>query len=279
VLRGSPLLPVAFTLEAQSNAVAFLVGPALAVIAATSLWPAAGTRLAASMIVGFGAIFAMQRRTAPHARSCGPGNVGRQARLRSRRFGVILLVNLALGGFFGSMQLSVSAFAAAHHAAGSAGLLYSILSCASLLSGVLFARRRWHPPAPVQLSVALGFMAAGCLPLLTANSLVWLGAFLLLPGLASSNMATVSPRPVMPCRRQRQQASTRRPGRRPGTRRPATATSAAAGRAAVPAGPVAVVLAQQLRGRRRLSAARITSPRSEAARQRVAACRSVPEHW
>lgn len=97
---------------------------------------------------------------------------------------MILLVNLALGGFFGSMQLSVSAFAAAHHAAGSAGLLYSILSCASLLSGVLFARRRWHPPVPVQLSLALGFMAAGCLPLLTANSLVWLGAFLLLPGLA-----------------------------------------------------------------------------------------------
>ncbi|WLQ38755.1 hypothetical protein P8A22_01035 [Streptomyces laculatispora] len=55
----------------------------------------------------------------------GPGT------LRTRSFATLLAVSLALGVFFGSTQVSVSAFADVHHAAGAAGFPYGLMSAAS----------------------------------------------------------------------------------------------------------------------------------------------------
>lgn len=182
LLHGSPLLPAAFSLEALSNAVAFLAGPTIAVTLATTVWPAAGSALAATLVVGGGAIFAAQRRTAPPVSHRSTGQ--HRAPLWSTGFSVVILANLALGGFFGSMQLSVSAFAADHHIADLAGVLDSILNCASLIAGVLYGRRHWRIPPSTHLGLLLVFMAMACLPLAMIDSPIWLGVALTLPGLA-----------------------------------------------------------------------------------------------
>lgn len=118
LLHGRAELAPAFALETISNDVAFLLGPALAVLTATQLHPAAGTVLAGALVVGAGLAFATLRRTAPaptavpaldRADARGPGT------LRTRSFATLLVVSLALGVFFGSKQVSVSAFVDAHH--------------------------------------------------------------------------------------------------------------------------------------------------------------------
>ena len=58
-------LPTAFALESLANELAYLVGPVLVSILGTSGYPAAGTVLAAALVVAGGLCFAAQRRTAP----------------------------------------------------------------------------------------------------------------------------------------------------------------------------------------------------------------------
>jgi hypothetical protein len=98
-------------------------------------------------------------------------------------FAVLVGVNLAIGGFFGAMQISVTAFAVGHGAAGTAAVLFTVSSCASLLAGWLYGLRQWRTAPRVQLALAAAGLATGCLPLLAAGSPVVLGFDLALTGL------------------------------------------------------------------------------------------------
>ncbi|NMI54808.1 MULTISPECIES: MFS transporter [unclassified Streptomyces] len=182
LLHGRAELTPAFALETISNEAAFLLGPTLAVLTATQVHPAAGTVLAGALVVGAGLAFAALRRTAPvpapadRTAARGPGP------LLTRNFATLLAVNLALGVFFGSMQVSVSAFADVHHAASAAGLLYGLMSAASLLAGLAYGRHRRHTPPTAQLPLILTLLACASLLPLLANSPWQLGLALLLPG-------------------------------------------------------------------------------------------------
>ncbi|HSZ45204.1 MAG TPA: MFS transporter [Streptosporangiaceae bacterium] len=176
-------LPTAFALESLANELAYLAGPALVSILGASGYPAAGTVLAAILVVAGGLCFAAQRPTAPPA----SGADGRHRTSRSLLrpgFVVLVGVNLAIGGFFGAMQISVTAFAVEHGAADAAAVLFAASGCASLLAGSLYGLRQWQTAPQVQLAVAAAALAAGCLPLLAAGSPVVLGFDVALTGLA-----------------------------------------------------------------------------------------------
>jgi len=182
-------LPTAFALESLANELAFLAGPALVSILGASGHPAVGTVLAATLVVAGGLCFAAQRRTAPPAWTAPPasGAAGRHRTGRSLlRPGFVVLVGatLAIGGFFGAMQISVTAFAVEHGAAGTAAALFTASSCASLLAGWLYGLRRWRTTPQVQLAVAATWLAVGCLPLLVVGSPLELGLGIALTGLA-----------------------------------------------------------------------------------------------
>ncbi|MCX5399523.1 MFS transporter [Streptomyces sp. NBC_00102] len=218
LLHGRAELAPAFALEAFANEAAYLLGPALAVLAATRLHPAAGTVLAGVLVVGAGLALAAQRRTAPKPgprpvpaaapgpapdRTAVPGTGART--LLSRHFAALLVVNLALGVFFGSTQVSLSAFADDHHAAPAAGLLYGVMGAASLLAGLAYGRYGRRTPPGSQLPLILALLGcASLLPLLAATP--WqLGLALLLPGagvapcvIASARLVeSVMPRAVL----------------------------------------------------------------------------------
>jgi predicted MFS family arabinose efflux permease len=98
-----------------------------------------------------------------------------------------------LGIFFGSMQVSVSAFADAHHAAPAAGFLYGLMSVTSLLSGVAYGRRaRFRTSPAAQLPLILGFLACASLLPLLADAPWQLGLALLLPGAGVAPLIIVS---------------------------------------------------------------------------------------
>jgi hypothetical protein len=176
-------LPTAFALEALANELAFLAGPVLVSILGASGYPAAGTVLAATLVVAGGLCFAAQRRTEPTPTgAAGQRRAGRS--LLSPGFAMLCGVNLAIGGFFGAMQISVTAFAVEHGAAGTAAVLFTVSSCASLLAGWLYGLRRWRTAPSLQLAAAAAGLAVGCLPLLVAGSPLELGFGVALTGLA-----------------------------------------------------------------------------------------------
>ncbi|MFJ1927662.1 MULTISPECIES: MFS transporter [unclassified Streptomyces] len=195
LLHGRAELAPAFALETMSNDAAFLLGPALAVLAATRLHPAAGTALAGALVVGAGLAFAATRRTAPAPAARAVRGVGADrgpGRLWTRNFGTLLAVNTALGVFFGSMQVSVSAFAAVHHAASAAGFLYGLMSAASLPAGLVYGRCHRRTPPGRRLPLLLAFLACASLLPMLADSPWQLGLALLLPGAGVAPCVIVS---------------------------------------------------------------------------------------
>ena len=175
-------LPTAFALESLANELAFLAGPALVSILGATGRPALGTTLAGAWVVAGGLCFAAQRRTAPPPASGASAHHRAGRSLLRPGFAVLVGVNLAIGGFFGAMQISVTAFA--HGVAGAAAALFMVSSCASLLAGWLYGLRRWRTAPRMQLAAAAAGLAAGCLPLLVAGSPFELGFGLALTGLA-----------------------------------------------------------------------------------------------
>jgi hypothetical protein len=181
--KAGAALPTAFALESLANELAYLVGPALVSILGASGYPAVGTALATTLVVGGGLCFAAQRRTAP------PLAFGAAVRHHSGRwllrpgFAVLVGMTLAIGGFFGAMQISVTAFAVEHGAPGTAAALFTVSSCASLLAGWAYGLRRWRIAPRKQLAVAAAGLAVSCLSLLVAGSSLELAVGIALTGL------------------------------------------------------------------------------------------------
>lgn len=176
-------LPTAFALESLANELAYLAGPVLVSLLGAGGHPAAGTILAAALVVTGGGCLATRRRTAPPASGAAGRHRGSRSLLRPG-FAVLAGVNLAIGGFFGAMQISVTAFAVEHGRPAAAAALFTVSSCTSLLSGWLYGLRRWRTAARSRLAVAATGLAIGCLPLLVAGSPVGLGFGVALTGMA-----------------------------------------------------------------------------------------------
>ncbi|MFI5976096.1 MFS transporter [Streptomyces sp. NPDC051452] len=175
-------LPTAFALESIGNAVGYLVGPTLVSTLAAAGHPVAGTVLAASLSVGGGLVFAAQRDSAPSPAVDGDDHARQD---RSALHGAVFLLmglNLAVGVFFGAMQVSVTAFVVEHGAPGAAAPLFAVSSGSGLLAGWLYGLRRWRVTPPVQLLAATGALTLGTVLLLMVGSPLGLGLVMVLTG-------------------------------------------------------------------------------------------------
>jgi MFS family permease len=189
-LRDTPLLSTAFALEAFSVGVAFMVGPGLVGIVSSSTSPAIGSVLATSLLLSGGFLLAVQRGTAPPPSA--PGHHQSPKRLLHKRFVGLVGTNVGIGLFFGSMQVSVTAFAVARGTPGIAGPLYSITSLVSLFAGLLYGARRWRIAPETQFVIAFVWLTLSCLPLIAVHSPLAAAFALTLPGLAIAPFQTLS---------------------------------------------------------------------------------------
>lgn len=176
-------LPTAFALESMSNGIGYLVGPALVSALGAFGHPVFGSCLAAALIVGGGLALAAQRRTAPPAfREPAHAQVGRS--LLRKGFVVLIGLNLAIGIYFGAIQVSVTAFAVEHGVAEAASPIFAVSSCSGLLAGWLYGLRRWGTPPRAQLALVAVALAGGALLLQAADSPLQLGLVIVFTGAA-----------------------------------------------------------------------------------------------
>jgi MFS family permease len=187
LVTDGPTLQSAFALEAIGNDLTYLLGPTLATTASALLLAPAGTLLAGASVVIAGALLIRQHATDPRPgreplRS-STGSAPQRWPVPARLLTMLLVANLGLGFTFGSLQVAVTAFAQAHHAASLAGPIYSTMSVGSLAAGY-FVGRRSGPPRPVQLACSLTLLAGGVACLALAHNPIELAIGLLVPGAA-----------------------------------------------------------------------------------------------
>ncbi|MFB6892602.1 MFS transporter [Kitasatospora sp. NPDC056327] len=173
----------AFAFESVTDEFTFVIGPILATAVATSVNPAAGLAAEAALTLVGGLAFAARRRSAPARVERAPG-VRQASALASPGVRLLAGAFLGVGTVFGSVQVSVNAFADAAGQHGAAGTVYGIFAGGSMLAGVLYGAVTWRRSVQQRMIISYGLLVLGCSTLWAMPGLVALSAAGLVCGLA-----------------------------------------------------------------------------------------------
>jgi MFS family permease len=184
LLGGSDRLQTAYALESVLDEIVFTLGPVIVALLATAISPAVGLAAAVGFLLCGGLSFAAQRATEPpvaqhHERSASA--------IRAPGLLVLALVLVGLGGVFGTIEVSMVAFAEQHGHEALAGPLLALHAVSSGVAGVAYGARRWGMPLERRLVIALALLCLGTIPLALADSIA-----LMVPAIAASGV-TIAP--------------------------------------------------------------------------------------
>ncbi|CAL9452672.1 MFS transporter [Streptomyces werraensis] len=187
LLKGRPdALHTANSFEQAADELCFMLGPVLAAVLCGTFFPEAGTLTGAVLLLTGVALFTAQRSTEPPAVRRATG----RAPLRAPGVRPLLLVCLATGGVFGSMEVVTIAFADGQGHRTAAGAVLALQAAGSCVAGLLYGAVRPAGSAWSRLVRCLAAMTAlMTLPLLAAaltGSLLVLAGALLVAGMATA---------------------------------------------------------------------------------------------
>jgi MFS family permease len=171
----------AYALESAALELVFVVGPAVVagVVAARS--PALALGLCALLLAGGSATFAADRASRSWAAALErPRDVA--GALASRGLRTLLAVLVCLGMSFGAIEVSVVAFCGQHGAPSAAGLLLAVWGAASMVGGLVAARRGAGAQPVARLLALLGALGAADLLVAAAPTPAALAAAMVVAG-------------------------------------------------------------------------------------------------
>ncbi|MFK0296569.1 MFS transporter [Streptomyces sp. NPDC090442] len=175
-------LHTAYSAESVADELAFVVGPILAVMLATVLFPEAGVLAAiAAGVTGLLALTA-QRSTEPPA-APATGRAPHHSVLRTPGMPVLVAVFVAFGTIFSSTEVITVAFATAHGDRGAAAFALAAFGVTSAVAGLVTGASRPRCAPPVRLAITLLALALSLLGLPFAGGVGRLTLVLLLAGL------------------------------------------------------------------------------------------------
>lgn len=183
LLAGRPALEKAYSVESVLDEVCFVVGPVLVTVLATRVGRLAG--LLVSLALGVGGTLALlaQRRTEPPAHPASTRARAGSA-LRHPGLRVLTVVAVAMGGLFGSVEVSTVASAAEHGGREGAGPVLAAFALASLLAGVVYGAMTLRAPLARRFVVTASWMGLAVCLLPLARSLPAVALVLAITGAA-----------------------------------------------------------------------------------------------
>lgn len=181
-LKDSSHLQTAIALESVLDEVGFIIGPVLVTALATSVSPWLG--IVAAIVTGLVGTLALaaQRGTAPPYGSAH--EEGSRGPMPWAVLVPILLVCVALGALFGSMEVLTVAFTEHLGRPSAAGWLLALWSLGSLVAGLVTGLVAWQAGPAVRMRWGAAAMTLTMVPLAWVDSLALMGGVLLVGGLA-----------------------------------------------------------------------------------------------
>lgn len=190
---AGPVRNAAYTYEAISMEIFFILGPGVAgLLSLTGWWTGTGVVVAAAMMVAGAVAFALT----PAVRAWGPAQhrnqLGLLGALSTPGMKTVALAALGFGVTVGFVEVAVPAVATAAGKAAMGGVLLSVLSISSVATGVVYGVRPW--PRAMHLRLPVLLLAFSLLIPLAAvpTSLLWLGGALLVIGTLITPQATTT---------------------------------------------------------------------------------------
>ncbi len=177
----------AFAWEAVVDEVVFVLGP-LVVVVCAALDPAVGLLAALGLGAAGTLAFLAQPATEPPVVPPVRRADGRRAAsaLRSAGLRTLTASMLFVGVLFGTVEVSMVAFAEERGSSASSGVLLALVALGSATAGLLYGAVHWQASARRRYLLGTAFLALGLLPLLLAPSVLWMAPAALLAGFAIS---------------------------------------------------------------------------------------------
>ena len=189
-LRERPAeVPRAYAWEAVVDEVVFVLGP-LVVVLCAAVDPAVGLLAALGLGASGTLAFLALRASEPPVLPVVAGT-GRSA-LASAGLRTLTGTMLCVGVLFGTVEVSMVAFAEQRGSAAGGGLLLALVAGGSAAAGLLYGTLHWRASARRRLLLGTLFLALGLVPLLLAPSVVWMAPAALLAGFAVSPVLIVT---------------------------------------------------------------------------------------
>jgi MFS family permease len=179
----------AYTYEAVSLEVFFILGPAFAAALITMPWAGTGLTVAVGMMLLGAVTFALTdtvrgRRPTPTSASSGWGA------LASPGMRVVTLAALGFGAVAGVVEVGVPAVATEAGRPALAGVLLACWSFASVLAGLLYGLRPWPRALHHRLPALLAALGLGVAAMAAAPDLLWLAVTMVVAGCTITPQAT-----------------------------------------------------------------------------------------
>ncbi|MEV4976002.1 MFS transporter [Streptomyces scopuliridis] len=178
-------LHTANSFEQAADELCFMIGPVLAALLCSTLFPEAGTLVAALLLLTGMLVITAQRATEPPIAPRAPGDRA-ESLLRAPGMPALLVVFLATGSVFGAMEIAT----VAHATASSATLVLALQATGSCLAGLVYGSLPAAADPGRRLLLCLTAMTAlMSLPFAattTTGSLWALAPALLLAGMATA---------------------------------------------------------------------------------------------
>jgi len=185
LLEGQPeRLHTAMSLEQVLDEFAFVVGPAVAVLLATTVTPEAGF-IAASVLNALGTVlFVSARSSEPPVQPRGGATAA--SVVRNAAVIVVALIMVLTGGLLGANDVVTLAFAAEQGHANLAGVVLALFAVGSGTAAVVFGARETRSPLARALLLGTVAMCVLEVPVLLVDNLVTLSIVLLVAGGATA---------------------------------------------------------------------------------------------
>ncbi|MBO1754793.1 MFS transporter [Allobranchiibius sp. CTAmp26] len=178
------MLHTAMSLEQVIDELAFVGGPALAVVLATTVLPEAGYIAAATLFLVGALVFLARTDTEPPVDRVTHKST--TSVLRNPGVLVVCAVSFMLGAIFGSNEIVTIATAAELGHKGASGLILAVYALASAVAGVVYGAREDAVPAHRALWIGALAMCVLEAPVLLVDSIPLLALVLTLAGFATA---------------------------------------------------------------------------------------------
>ena len=151
VLAGRPELGTAYSIESTLDELIFTVGPIVAGVLATLVNPLASAVLGAVLVLGGSLWLRTQPETDPPV-NAHVGD-GRRSALRYPGMGLLTAAMIGMGGAFGTVEVTVAAFASQHEARAQTGIVLAAFAIGSGLAGLAYGARQWSAPLSLRFLI------------------------------------------------------------------------------------------------------------------------------
>lgn len=193
-----PRRDAAYSYEAISLEVFFILGPAFAAFLVTAPWPGTGLVVATAAMVLGSTVFALSKAVRRQEVAPAGPSVGMLGALARPGMRTVAIASLGFGVVIGAVEVGVPAVTAAAGSPAMGGVLLSAWSVSSVLAGVLYSMRPWPRPLHLRMPVLLGVFAllvaamaltgpTGSIPVLVVAMLV--AGALITPQVTAHSMA------------------------------------------------------------------------------------------